>query len=501
MRIIDLLVNSTEKYSSKVAIYHDNYSLTYQELLEKVHAISLQLKESGIKEHDKIMMVFDNSPEFIITFFAINHLNAIIIPVYSNIGTSKMTEMVNYFNIDFIITHSSKIPRFMGEVVPNTPNLVGIISVNQDEVQYFKNYDRKDSRNEDVPNPAIILFSSGTTSRAKAVMLSNANIISNVFSISDYLDLTETDKILLIKNINHASSITGEMLVSIHNGCTLYTTSILSTPAAIWRILEKQKITVFFAVPALLYLMLNCNTSKNHDLSKLRIINFYGSSVSHYKIQELAKLLPKVNLIYSYGLTEAAPRVTYIYGEELLKRKNCSGVPVKNVNVFIANDYGQLIREGNIIGEIVVQGPNVMLGYYKDPELTRKVLRDGLLFTGDLGFLDSDGYLYVTGRKDNLIVQAGKNVYPEEIESVILGVLEVKEVLVCGENDEIAGEQIVAYLTPQAGVDIKKEKVLLYCNKFLEDYKVPKKIYIVSTLQKTASGKVIRKQFAGGMSK
>jgi long-chain acyl-CoA synthetase len=238
--------------------------------------------------------------------------------------------------------------------------------------------------------------------------------------------------------------------------------------------------------------MITHSEFNNFDMKSLRIINFYGASMAIHKIRKLAEKFPEVDLIYSYGLTEAAPRVTYIKREELLSKEGSSGVPIKGVEVKIMVDQ----REAKAFeqGEICVKGPNVMMGYYKNEEKTKAVLADGYLLTGDLGWLDAEGYLYVKGRKDNMIIKSGKNIYPEEIEAVLMGYPGMKEVLVRGEADELVGEEIVAYVVSDGEEALNLFQVLKHCKKALEDYKVPGKIYQVKELKKTLSNKIMRKQ-------
>lgn len=209
--------------------------------------------------------------------------------------------------------------------------------------------------------------------------------------------------------------------------------------------------------------------------------------MSSQDIDKLVELLPNCNLIYSYGLTEASPRVTYIMGSDLLKKAGSSGRPIKNVKIEISNKG----IDNN--GEIVVSGPNVMLGYYNDAEKTRKTIVDGKLYTGDYGYIDEDGYLYVQGRKDNMIISAGKNIYPEEIEQVLQTAEGVKEVLVRNISDDKGVEKFIAYIVTD---DIEPNMSSLFevCKNRLENYKIPSKFVYVKELEKTPSGKIVRKQ-------
>ncbi len=495
--IYDLLEDAVRKWGNKPAVICNGSTKAYSELSNMVELITDELKKYKGTADNNILLAMDNSMEFVESFFAINKAGGTIIPLYMNMGESKLKSIIEHYEIRCILTlkkYKNKIELALEESVnhlekvfyiEDTGSSVTIEAVDYKPVLTDKPYYRGNS-------PGIILFSSGTTNLPKGIMLSNNNIISNVKAISEYLSLTSEEKILLMKNINHSSSITGELLVSIHNGCLLHIQTGFITAANIMEAISKFKITVLFGVPTILTAMITHSEFNNFDMKSLRIINFYGASMAIHKIRELAEKFPEVDLIYSYGLTEAAPRVTYIKREELLSKEGSSGVPIKGVEVKIRVDQ----REAKAFeqGEICVKGPNVMMGYYKNEEKTKAVLADGYLLTGDLGWLDAEGYLYVKGRKDNMIIKSGKNIYPEEIEAVLMGYPGMKEVLVRGEADELVGEEIIAYVVSDGEEALNLFQVLKHCKKALEDYKVPGKIYQVKELKKTLSNKIMRKQ-------
>ncbi len=498
--IYELLESSSQLHSENIAVSCMGVSITYNKLYENVRKLALELTSRGVQRGDNVVIAMDNSIEFIEAFFAVNLCGAIIVPLYVQMGSAKLINIIRFYEIRYIIT-LSKYNNIFRELPQNDcGELNGVFymdgidpSLNCQYSEMGGQHRKLEKREENELDVAIILFSSGTTQIPKGIMLSDSNIVSNVMSISHYLQLSENDRILLIKNINHASSITGEMLVSISNGCTLFLTHNMPTASSMLELIHTNAITVFFAVPTMLSAILEHRYLDRYNLRTLRIVNFYGASISISKIRELADKFEWANIIYSYGLTEAAPRVTYIEREDLLKKEGSSGVPIKDVSIYILDQEGRVLDSG-CIGQIAVKGPNVMRGYYKNEELTKKALHNGILHTGDMGYLDKDGYLYVTGRKDNLIIKAGKNIYPEEIESAIAGYEGIKEVLVRGEADDLAGEDIVAYIVASEGSVLNIRQIYMHCKDNLEDYKIPGKIFLVDHLEKTLSGKCVRKQ-------
>ncbi|HEX2926738.1 MAG TPA: class I adenylate-forming enzyme family protein [Ruminiclostridium sp.] len=500
--IIDLLEKSVDKYRNKIAVCCDEYELTYGELYERILELSGTLAANGVNKGDHVALLLANSIEFVVAFFAVNRCGGIIIPVYVNTGANKLINIVNFYDIRFIISAAQYKTLYDSVTLEACSEMQGIFSINPEgaaeftglgESPHFREKVYKSSCFGNYEDLALILFSSGTTGIPKGIMLSNNNIISNVQAISDYLGLSPADRLLLVKNINHASSITGEMLISFYNGCTLYLTRDLPTPAVILQLMCKKEITVFFAVPSILFTLVRYRDFNSCRFEKLRILNFYGACMGYEEIKTLHEKFPGVNLIYSYGLTEASPRVTYLSGEELLKKQGSSGKAIRDVEIYITDGRENFESPGNA-GEIAVKGPNVMLGYYKNSELTEKALRNGLLHTGDFGYMDADGFLYVVGRKDNLIIQSGKNVYPEEIEKVLGSCPGIAEALVRGEDDSFLGQKIVAYLVTADGCKPDLKEVLLHCRQNLEDYKVPREFYFIERLEKNPNGKILRNQ-------
>jgi len=202
-------------------------------------------------------------------------------------------------------------------------------------------------------------------------------------------------------------------------------------------------------------------------------------------------LYPDVEFIYSYGLTEASPRVTYITTKKLLEKPQSSGVSISGVSVRIVDNKLNDVEE-NIIGQIGVIGPNIMLGYYNKSELSASVICDEMLLTGDLGYVDKDGFLYVVGRTDNMIIQSGKNIYPEEIEKVLLQNDRIFEAIVMEEIEESVGHVLVAYIVVKKDEQISKKEIIAYCACYLEDYKIPRKIVFLEELPKNPNGKIMR---------
>ena len=469
----DYLRKAVQQFPEKIAIKYKDVELSYSELDDVIKKIADECFADI--ERCNIGIVVNSPMLFTMSLMAVSYLGCVAVPIYAHTGKEKIKELVKQFSLEYVIFEK-------GYDVLNCEESTTVLSdlIIHKEVSVGKNHSDK--------NCEIILLTSGTTGAPKGIMLSRDNIKSNVEAIGDYLRLTLNDKIFMVKNMNHSSSIIGELLVGLDNMCTIVFNSKVLTASSMVNSICDNNITVFFAVPTILREIILKHKQLNLEkIGHLRIINFYGAPMSSQDIDKLVELLPNCNLIYSYGLTEASPRVTYIMGSDLLKKAGSSGRPIKNVKIEISNKG----IDNN--GEIVVSGPNVMLGYYNDAEKTRKTIVDGKLYTGDYEYIDEAGNLNVQGRKDNMIISAGKNIYPEEIEQVLQTAEGVKEVLVRNISDDKGVEKFIAYIVTD---DIEPNMSSLFevCKNRLENYKIPSKFVYVKELEKTPSGKIVRKQ-------
>ncbi|MCX8131467.1 MAG: acyl--CoA ligase [Clostridia bacterium] len=482
MNLFDLIMKKNEKQLSNHAVVCNGKCFTYYELDEYVKSISELLKNCGIRKGCKVALIVSKPLDFIVLFLSMILCDGIIVPIYENTGIKKTLELIEKFHIEYLITSDTNFIKYS--------EYEGIMELVVNENGYRVLYTKSTIEYEELYNVILILLTSGTTNIPKGVMLTADNITSNIESISKYLNLKPNERVLLIKNLCHASSIVGEFLVALFNGCCLVLTVQLPLASNILKTIEQEKISIFFAVPTILKQMMEYKKINDYDFTNLRIINFYGSKMPYQDILKLIQIFKNTNLIYSYGLTEASPRVTYIEREDLLNKLASSGRPIDNVKVKIFDSDGKEI-ESYEKGEIIVEGPNVMLGYYQNDLLTKNTIRNGLLHTGDLGYLDEDGYLYVTGRIDNMIIISGKNIQPEEIEGVLSTFPDILEALVT-ENEE---SQLIAYIVTKDNKKLEIIDVLKYCKERLEDYKIPKEIIIIEKFEKTVSGKVKRVKY------
>lgn len=336
-------------------------------------------------------------------------------------------------------------------------------------------------------HPALIMCTSGTTGTPKGVMLSEENILSNVRDIASYFALNQQDIILIARPLYHCAVLTGEFLTAIRHGCSIHFYSTKFQPKELIDALEKNKATAFCGTPTMVYMIIRF--LRPSVTLHLRHIVVSGECMSETIGKALRDAFPAASIYHVYGLTEASPRVTYLPPALFHAFPDSVGVPLDTVSIRLVKD-GIVQKDVNSTGMLWVKGPNVMLGYYNNPGLTKCVLRDGWLCTGDLAQLNEYGLLKIKGRNDDLIIRAGMNIYPQEVEAALKTDPRTKEVFVYGYEHKVYGMQIGLRIV---GSFANEDEVRRLCVRCLPSHQWPARIELVDELKKNASGKILRK--------
>ena len=335
-------------------------------------------------------------------------------------------------------------------------------------------------------HPALIMCTSGTTGVPKGAMLSEVNIMTNVTDIALYFNINMSDTILISRPLYHCAVLTGEFLTALVKGAKIRFYSDAFNPAVVLKLLKEYRITAFCGTPTLLRMMARMKKDPESDF--LRHICISGECMSREIGKQIADAFPNAEIYHIYGLTEACPRVSYLPPSMFDKYADCVGIPLRSVFLKIISPEGQPV-DLNEVGMLWVKGDNVMLGYYNDPEKTAEVLVDGWLCTGDMALFNNAGLLKIKGRSDDLIIKAGMNIYPQEIEGALRLDPRVHEVLVHGKNHEKHGVQIVLTIAGDFS-DVAEVKEL--CRSHLPTYQMPTYISLVEEIPKNGSGKIVR---------
>ena len=334
-------------------------------------------------------------------------------------------------------------------------------------------------------HPALIMCTSGTTGAPKGAMLTEENIISNVSDIANYFNISKNDSILIARPLYHCAVLTGEFLTALIKGTDIRFYSGGFNPTIALRLINQYGITAFCGTPTLLSMMARFNKGG----SVLKHISISGECMDRDTGMHISAAFPNAEIYHVYGLTECSPRVAFLPPERFKNYADCVGLPLKSVSIKILDRNGNEVPQGET-GILWVKGDNVMAGYYNNPEKTAEIFKDGWLCTGDTALINSEGLLKIRGRNDDLIIKAGMNIYPQEIESALKLDPRVKEALAYGEKDEKLGVQIILTV---AGDFSDPSEIRELCKACLPAYQMPARITLVNEIPKNGSGKIIRR--------
>jgi len=339
----------------------------------------------------------------------------------------------------------------------------------------------------------LMISTSGSVSDPKRVMLSRNNLFANARDIIASLGYNEHDVFMSIMPLCFASANTSQLMVAFLLGAKLYPYRGILHPAIIADRIKKHSVTSITVTPSLFKMLTDSSAFDPKEMPSLKTVCFGGGPSDISTVNRAAEKFCNLNLTQMYGQTETATRISHMRLNKDKWIPESVGKPIGNMRVRIADAFGNTVPAG-CEGRIQVKGESVFGGYYDQPELTSKAFVSGWLNTGDIGKLDSEGNIYVTGREKNLIIYNGFNIYPEEVENVLVSIDGVQDALVYGVPDSNFGERIIADIKLKDGSHIDKKAVYEYCNSILPYYKIPSELNFVNVINTTLNGKKARKR-------
>ncbi|OAT81825.1 class I adenylate-forming enzyme family protein [Desulfotomaculum copahuensis] len=479
-------------------VYQDN-KITYAELNDQVNRLASGLKTLGIKPEDRILLALGNSPEFVASFFAIIRCRCVAIPVNPEYTIHELSVIVADAAPVAVVCTPQNASIFMQLTEEQSRPLKIIVtrSTHMEPPLYDYHSLLAAPAGNDCPpgqpdEVVEILYTTGNTGSPKGVMLTRQNLLSNALTFARVCRLDCDDRSLLVAPVFHPAAQTCILLATLFSGGTVVIRDGWEGARTLLETIEKERITFFFGPPTMYALMLNVSDAARYNLAAWRIALSGGAALSPQLFHAFEQKFG-LQITEAYGLTETSPVVS-INPLDGMKKPGSIGRALPGVEVKVFDYEDRELPPGQV-GEIVVRGPNVMKGYLHQEEENRWIMRNGWFHTGDLAYMDDEGYLFIVDRKKNVIIRGGLNIDPREVEEVLYTHPRVFDVAVIGVPDAVMGEEVMAFVLLRDGSStVEPGELQRYCAQRLAEYKIPKRIQFVDDLPKTTSGKLFKRE-------
>lgn len=505
--IYDCFVDRSNESPQKLFIENGDESFTWENVNNITNKLSVLLFEQGIRRGDNVALYGTNSASWIISFFALQKIGASAVLINSCYKVNELADCIDIADVSFVLYTRSCDCSMYDETINKLRMIEKYkhvkcfniehtykewMKIEEKTINYrFNNIDFGKAKSDDV---ACILFTSGTTNICKGVRLSHYSLVNNAMQVLKEMKWTDDDVMCLVVPLFHCFGITVSLLTSMIGGMKVQLIEKYST-IDVCESIEKHRCTILNGVPSMFLALVRNPKMLEYDLSSLKSGIIAGSPIYKDEYLEICNKLPNLRLQPSYGLTEASPCVSIAdYDDPVEKKSVSAGKVIDNVEVKILDSETLKECERNVIGEIFVRGYNITKGYLsKDKVVCDAVMPNGCLKTGDLGYLDENNYLYVVGRRKNMIIRGGENISPHEIEEYIKKINPKFNVYVFGKKSEVLQEEIVAVIEGKKEEGLE-ESIRKNLESTISRYKVPKFIVFVETFPKNATGKINEKE-------
>lgn len=450
---------------------YESFTMSYFEMYEYVNKISNKIALLN----NRVSIILDNNMSYIACFFSIMKLNKVLIPLNHNISEEDLLKSIKLCDINTLCTTSYYYNKFKDYL---NSYKIDIYLVDIDELIINHIFKEKIKYNY-----SIVLLTSGSTSKPKCVLLTDKALYHNSLLVAQSLNLSNNDKTIIMSQLCYSSTIS-QLLSNVMVGASIYFYQISIFIKKFDSIINENNITNFVTVPSTIELLC-LHKKKDIKFNSLRFIGIAGAPFSKEKIKEIINLENKFEIVIMYGMTELGPRVSHLFSKKEINKIGSVGKPLRGIKIKIL-----ITDKVNQIGEVCVKSKSKFLKYYHNN--IKNLFMNKYFKTGDIGYIDDDGYLYLCGREKNIIISNGINIYPEEIEESLKNHPSIKDARVYGEEEPIYGEIVVADILIKDNFNIEKKEIINYINQTISFWKRPKKIYLVDKIEYTLNGKIRR---------
>ena len=496
MNIARLAEERIKEQGEQVIIIFEGREITGAEMDRAARRLGNALKNLGVKRGDRVILQMPNCPEVLQGFQALWKIGAVVVPINFLVGEEETAQIYEDSGARVVISSQAFLPKIRS-ARSRVPGVETVILIDREVPEGTLSYrplvekssEALDALETGDDELAALIYTAGTTGRPKGVMHSHYSLYANARMQYESVSLPDGMTSISVLPLCHSYGI-----ATLNNGLFRRGRTVLLNSfnvETIFASIEKYRAEIMAGVPTMYVYMLLYPEPKKFDLSSMKYW-ICGSAPLALETWNRFKQVFGHEIIEGWGLTEAGANNS-VNPLEGLKKIGSIGLPMKGTEMRIVDDAGNTLPPGQQ-GEIVIRGPQLMKGYWNNPEETAKVVKNGWLHTGDVGYVDEDGYFWITDRKKDLIIKAGENISPRVIEEVLSRHPQVSEAAVIGIKDEIYGENIKAFVVLKPGEAATEAEIIEYCQTKLTTFLVPKEVTFMKALPKILVGKVLKKE-------
>jgi acyl-CoA synthetase (AMP-forming)/AMP-acid ligase II len=500
MNLIKILPQTIRLHGEKRAVMCQGKEFSYQQFFCRVGKLANALLELGIETGDKVAVLHKNCHLYLESYFGVLHTGATLVPLNNYLSATELAFILKDSETDLLITDNN-FSKKVDDASERLEKDIKIIRTGEDYEKLIASIPSTlpsvDVEEEDI---AQIYYTSGTTGRPKGAVLSHKNVHLHAQCTISELSLKDNDVWLHAAPLFHLADAWATWAITWVGGSHILIGDF--DPKRICECIEKQGVTLTNLVPTMYYRLVNYPEVENYDYSSLRVLLSGGAPISPRLVQRIIETF-KCDYIQTYGMTETSPFLTMsilrnhllsLSYEEQLRYKSTTGRKFVGIELKVVNENGEKVKPDNReVGEIIVKGETITKGYWKLPQETKKVFKNGWLYTGDMAVIDEEGYVTIVDRKEDMIITGGENVYTIEVENVLYTHPSLLEAAVIGIPDEEWGEIVKAIVVLKKGEKVTEKEIIEFCKERIAAYKIPKSVDFTESLPKLGSGKISKK--------
>jgi len=494
----EVLRNAVSASPEKVALIYQDQRITYGEFSRRADRVSSALQKlCGIGKGDRVAILFSNTVEFCVCYFAITQIGAICLPLNYRLNSQEAEYQLQDTGARVLIFEEIYWDRIQ-PILPHLPQLKSFFITGSLTPPGLRNYKELEGWAEtsfeeapiDEEDLASIMYTSGTTGRPKGAMLCHRNLICNAMTLSYVMKVTAATKQMILTPLFHASALHSQLISSVLKVGTSVIMKEFKTKESL-ELMAQEKVTLVIAVPTMYWFWVTHPEFDRYDLSSIEYTISGAAPAAPELIKLLAEKFPRSKFINAGGQTESTSFTFALHPHDALKKLGSIGWATPCNEIIVVDEKGKELLL-NETGELWFKGPAVCKGYWNNPQGTKETFTNGWLRTGDVGKVDEDGYLFLLDRKKDMIIRGGENIYCIEVENALFSHPKVLEAAVVGVPDKIFGEQVKAAIVLKPGETATEEEIRTFCLKHLADYKVPKYVTFLDALPRNPGGKVVK---------